>query len=182
MTTKKSFRQAQIARLQQVAPTKIELNNIYQQLFASKFFSQAQTIGITLSRGFELPTQPIIDYATAQDKQIFVPKTLPNRQMTFAELVPAELNLSNYGLLEPQISETTHINNQPDLLIVPGIAFSQVGHYRVGFGGGYYDRFLAQHQLVTCSLATTAMLFERPEWPVEVTDIPITNLIFATKK
>ena len=58
-----------------------------------------------------------------------------------------------FGLLEPIEAETDFVaKDNIDLLIVPGIAFTEPG-YRTGVGGGYYDRYLQHYQGRTVSLA-----------------------------
>ena len=69
------------------------------------------------------------------------------------------------------------VNNHLDLVIVPGLAFALDSHVRLGFGGGYYDRFLAKYNPKTVSLVNSQMQFQHAEWPVENTDIPVQTLI-----
>lgn len=61
--------------------------------------------------------------------------------------------------------------------MVPALAISKTHRYRVGFGGGYFDRFLNQYQSKTVTLALTPMIFEKAEWPVSMMDVPIDELI-----
>ena len=49
------------------------------------------------------------------------------------------------------VNEDTSISNDMDLLIVPGVAF-QTNGFRIGYGGGYYDKFLNQHDINSISL------------------------------
>ena len=89
------------------------------------------------------------------------------------------LEKSDFGVWE--VANPTEINNQLDLLLVPGLAFSKVSHDRLGFGGGYYDCFLAEHNCKTVSLVNSVMLFDTPAWPIEVTDKQVGELITLTK-
>lgn len=57
---------------------------------------------------------------------------------------------TRFGVAEPETEDIAR-SNELDLLIVPGLAFNRAG-YRVGFGGGYYDRYLANYKGKTCSL------------------------------
>ena len=64
---------------------------------------------------------------------------------------------------------------------VPGLAFALDSHVRLGFGGGYYDRFLAKYNPKTVSLVSSPMQFASSEWPVEKTDIPIQTIVTTNK-
>nr|WP_010011048.1 5-formyltetrahydrofolate cyclo-ligase [Loigolactobacillus coryniformis] len=67
-----------------------------------------------------------------------------------------------------------------DLLIVPGLAFTGKGQ-RLGFGGGYYDRFLAQHPQTTLGLALSPQFYPVADWPVEPFDIRIDQVITVSR-
>ncbi|MDR4196902.1 5-formyltetrahydrofolate cyclo-ligase, partial [Bacillus cereus] len=82
---------------------------------------------------------------------ILVPKTLPERQMCFFKIDPdTRFERTAFGVLEP-LSDHSFSPDAIDLLIVPGVVYHQNG-YRIGFGGGYYDRYLANYPNQTCSL------------------------------
>jgi 5-formyltetrahydrofolate cyclo-ligase len=61
-------------------------------------------------------------------------------------------------------------------VLVPGIAFTQNGH-RVGFGGGYYDRWLPQVTATKIAVSITANVFSQPIWPLETTDQMVDQVI-----
>src|SRR5699024_2094055 len=64
-----------------------------------------------------------------------------------------ELKPGYAGIYEPDPEITTYKNkSENDLLIVPGLVFDENG-FRIGFGGGFYDRFLEDYQGITVSLA-----------------------------
>ena len=79
------------------------------------------------------------------------------------------------GLLEPIESKTNLVEpSDIDLLIVPGIAFDSEG-FRMGFGGGYYDRFLQSFKGNTVSLAFREQIVSN--LPKEDHDIPVEKII-----
>jgi len=109
--------------------------------------------------------------------KVYLPKTMPHRQMAFLPFIDNEsLVVSNYGIPEPAYDEAL-VNQSPDLVIVPGLAFATDTNYRVGFGGGYYDRFLAKYSGNTVALVPTAMRFDKADWSIEEYDIKIGKLI-----
>lgn len=178
--TKKEFRTTQLYRLKQAQfTTKIESLALTQLLLAHPTFKSAKSIGITYSGALEVETSLIIQAAWRKGKRVYLSKTLPNRQMAFIEhTAKDELVLSSFGVPEPRYEER-RVNNEVDLMIVPGIGFATDSHYRIGFGGGYYDRFLAHYPGQTVALVPTAMQFATAEWQIEPFDIPIQELILA---
>jgi 5-formyltetrahydrofolate cyclo-ligase len=146
---------------------------IYQKLFASASWKNAQVIGLTLSGPFELDTHPIIEKAFEEGKKVAAPKTLPKRQMAFFLIEKDSVfTVSAFGVKEPP--ETRHIPPEEiELLIVPGVVYSEKG-YRIGFGGGYYDRYLEKYTGKTCSLVFQEQLCEA--WEPEAFDIAVQQL------
>ncbi|WP_409301685.1 5-formyltetrahydrofolate cyclo-ligase [Peribacillus sp. SCS-155] len=152
-------------------------NKIASTLYQQEEWVNAKNVGITISRAPELDTKPIIEKAWKQGKIVTVPKCLPkNNEMQFRRLQSFDqLETVYYGLSEPIVSETQYIpQEQIDLLIVPGVAYIPQG-YRVGFGGGYYDRFLANYSGIAISLAFREQIVENV--PIEAHDIPVSKII-----
>lgn len=149
---------------------------IKDRLVTSTEFSKAEIIGITISRFPEVDTRPIIEAAWALGKQVAVPKC--NRQtkaMDFRLLKSFEnLEVVFLNLREPIISETKSVPvDEIDLQIVPGVVYSDSG-YRIGFGGGYYDRYMLDFQGDSLSLAFQCQTGKLV--PVEEHDIPIEKI------
>ncbi|MEH7441098.1 5-formyltetrahydrofolate cyclo-ligase [Bacillus sp. JJ1122] len=150
---------------------------IAQRLYLDEYWEMASTIAITMSKMPEVDTWQIIRKAWEQGKRIVIPKCAPkSRVLDFRELTQfSQLESVYYGLLEPIVSETVKVKpNEIDLVIVPGLAFSKTG-YRLGFGGGYYDRFLANYQGNTLSLAFESQIVS--DIPIESHDIPVSKII-----
>lgn len=155
---------------------KIE-QHLINQLLQSKLWHKAKTVGITISQAIEWNTRPIIQEAWNQGKIVCVPKSYPtDRKLIFYKIDSFEqLETAAYGLLEPIVEKTKQLKKERiDLLIVPGMVFDKYG-YRIGFGGGYYDRFLTDFPNETCSLLCKKQLIDR--LPSESHDIPINYLI-----
>lgn len=180
---KKEFRVDMLKKLkdltkQEHAQLSYELAN---QLFSDEWWQQAKTIGITVSNPPEVDTYQIIRKAWEQKKRVIVPKCHPkDKQMSFHELQQfTQLESVYYGLLEPIEALTPKVEAEDiDLLVVPGLAFTKDG-YRLGFGGGYYDRFLANYKGRTVSLAFPIQLNE--DIPIEAHDIPVLKMITYPK-
>jgi len=151
---------------------------LYAALEALPQWQTARTIATTISGDIELATQPIIAAAQAAGKTVAVPQTLPKRQMAFRPLTPTTtLVRTKFGLLEPQdgpvISPETF-----DLIVVPGLRFARGGE-RLGFGGGYYDRYLPKTVGFKVALALPAQQAMAPNWPVEDFDVLLDAVLTA---
>jgi 5-formyltetrahydrofolate cyclo-ligase len=150
---------------------------ITNRVLASDEFRSADTIGITISRYPEVDTRPLIEAAWAAGKRIAVPKCIhATREMDFRLITSYDsLETVYMGLLEPITDETVSVGKKGiDLQIVPGVVFSDEG-YRIGFGGGYYDRYMSDYNGATLSLAFVTQTSHRI--PIENHDIPVDRII-----
>ncbi|WP_261806178.1 5-formyltetrahydrofolate cyclo-ligase [Lapidilactobacillus luobeiensis] len=176
---KKSLRRQQIQRLQQLVPAVKQKQEdlILRQLYDSALFQAADSIGVTFSSGIEFATGPLIKTAWQAHKTIYLPRTYPeSHEMHFFRYqANDELERSAFGIMEPQAVAQWQ-NDQPELLIVPGLAYSR-DRWRVGFGGGYYDRFLRGYQGTTIVLGLPAMVFSEPNWPLTKFDQQFDHLL-----
>ncbi|WP_179394376.1 5-formyltetrahydrofolate cyclo-ligase [Lacticaseibacillus absianus] len=178
MMAKPTIRQAQLARLKAAqAETQAAGPRLLEWLMTTPQWQTAATIATTVSSPIEVPTAPVIAAAVAAGKRVYLPKTMPHRQMAFLpDPGPAARITSPYGIPEPAY-DAAAVDQQVDLVIVPGIAYALDTHARLGFGGGYYDRFLAQYRGATITLAAPAMAVPTATWPIAPTDILIQTLI-----
>ncbi|RDI43955.1 5-formyltetrahydrofolate cyclo-ligase [Falsibacillus pallidus] len=145
-------------------------------LFSTPEWKNAHTIGITVSNSPELDTWSIIKRAWDEGKRAAVPKCLPeNKEMVFKHLTAfTDLERVFFGLYEPKECTTAIQKGGIDLMIVPGLAYQKNG-FRIGFGGGYFDRYLSDFEGSTVSLAFKEQIVE--SLPVESFDIPVQKII-----
>ncbi|MDW0108946.1 5-formyltetrahydrofolate cyclo-ligase [Sporosarcina aquimarina] len=150
---------------------------IKESLLETAEFIEAETIAITLSRNTEVETRSIIKNCWSKGKTVVVPKCYPHeREMDFREITDFnQLETVYAGLQEPNPDLTTAFDKEDiDLIIVPGVAFTNSG-FRIGYGGGYYDRFLADYTGKTISLAFELQMV--PSLPIERHDLPVGKII-----
>ncbi|MBO1579134.1 5-formyltetrahydrofolate cyclo-ligase [Bacillus sp. XF8] len=124
-------------------------------LYEQKEWRESETIGITLSMEHEVNTYVIIEQAWREGKKVVVPKcNRETRTMTFRQITNFDqLETVYMSLREPIPALTVEAEaNEIDLLFVPGVAYTRRGE-RIGYGGGYYDRYLVQYEGKTLSLA-----------------------------
>ena len=112
-----------------------------EQLLQHPFYQEAKVIATYLSFPHEFQTQELIEQALKDGKKVLIPKTYPKGRMDFVIYDPQQLVKTSFGLLEPQGVLEVVDASQIDLIHVPGLAFTTEG-YRIGYGGGYYDRYL----------------------------------------
>ena len=111
------------------------------QFLKHPFYQEAKIIATYLSFPHEFQTQELIEQALKDGKKILIPKTYPKGRMDFVVYHPQQLVKTSFGLLEPQGDLEVVDASQIDLIHVPGLVFTTEG-YRIGYGGGYYDRYL----------------------------------------
>jgi len=151
-----------------------EIKNLF---ISTNEFQNAKTIGITISRFPEVNTRPIIEAAWSMGKQVAVPKCIKRtREMDFRLITSySDLETIYMDLLEPIVAKTQSIKKEDiNLQVVPGVLYSAEG-YRIGFGGGYYDRYLTDFGGHTMSLAFKGQTNHKI--PVEEHDIPVEQII-----
>ena len=118
---------------------------IFASLVKSDFFIKAKKIFIYVSYKNEVDTKKIIQYSLKNKKEIYVPKTYLNEKNMKAIKINSldELIVDNYGILEPKYVDKNNIGDNFDLIIMPGVAFDRCGN-RIGYGGGYYDKYISK--------------------------------------
>ena len=112
-----------------------------ERLLQHPFYQEAKVIASYLSFSHEFQTQELIEQALKDGKKVLIPKTYPKGHMEFVVYDPQQLVKTAFGLLEPQGDLEVVDAFQIDLIHVPGLVFKTEG-YRIGYGGGYYDRYL----------------------------------------
>ena len=154
----------------------VQEDKIIAYLEKNAQWQTAQVIALTKSMPMEFSLEKVVQVARNMNKTIVVPVTLPHRQMKFAYWgEKTEFQKNSFGVEEP-IQPVWVEEEQIDLVIVPGLAYSKKGE-RLGFGGGYYDHFLERHHYSTMSLAYKEQLYDEASWEVDVFDQTIQTLI-----
>jgi 5-formyltetrahydrofolate cyclo-ligase len=117
--------------------------SIFNKVVNNKQYIEAETIMAYVSFGLEVDTISIIKNALDNNKIVCVPKIINKKDgMKAVKIEKLEDLIKNkFGILEP-LSFDKEINGKDiDLFFVPGLAFDKNGG-RIGYGAGYYDRFL----------------------------------------
>ena len=120
--------------------------NIMEKCVSHFEFLQAENILIFSSFGSEVRTTGIIQYAFLLGKKVFCPR-IEHEEMKFVRILALQdLQPGFHGISEPAPANTEEWKRESDfqtLMILPGLAFTRNGE-RLGYGGGFYDSFLAK--------------------------------------
>jgi 5-formyltetrahydrofolate cyclo-ligase len=147
------------------------------ELFASsRFYQEAKTIYGYLPYNQEVRTVPMLQRALAEGKRVAVPKCYGD-EMRFIYMDDLSKVESGYcGIPEP-IEDGPIADDPTALVLMPGLAFTKAGD-RMGYGGGFYDKFLASEpEHPTLALCYEFQMVE--DIPTEEYDIPVDCVLWA---
>lgn len=111
-------------------------------------YARAKLLLCYVSTPIEVNTKEIIEWALSMGKRVAVPYCHPQTTtMDFYEIHSFEdLEPRTFGVLEPIVERCTLVTDFSDsIAVIPGLCFDSYG-YRLGYGKGYYDRFLHGYQ------------------------------------
>ena len=175
---KKELR-AQI-RMQKRAMTEAEIveksEKLGQLFTASPLYRQAKTIYGYLPYNQEVRTTPMLAQAQKEGKRVAVPKVMGD-EMIFIYLDDLSKVEKGYsGIPEPVENEPV-ADDPHALVLMPGLAFDPQGH-RIGYGGGFYDKFLAaEPEHPTLALCYDFQMLDHLE--TDSYDIPVDCVLWA---
>ncbi len=130
----------------------------FDRLVSLEAYSNTELLYCYISFRSEMPTGDIINLALAEGSRVAVPR-IEGKKMAFYEIRSlSDLSPGTWGIPEPDgRGPDLH---EPGLAIVPGLAFDE-DLYRMGYGGGFYDRFISQHP----HILPVGIAFERQVYP-----------------
>ena len=124
-----------------------------------KEYRPAKTILIYMSTPIEIDTRGIIKKAWADGKRVAVPRCIPDtRDMEFHYIESLDqLSIGSFSVMEPNPDLPVVTDFSGCLMIVPGMHFDMKG-YRIGYGKGYYDRYMVRFTGISAGLCYSAEL------------------------
>lgn len=169
----------------------MQIRRTFSEIIAEKvvghpWFKEAERIYCYVDFDGEVETGNIIETALKTGKQVYVPKVHGMEIMFYPITSLDDLETGSFGILEPAISEkyqnyTGQVSLDSGdvsikvLMLMPGIAFD-TNRNRVGYGRGYYDKYLKEHSgFRTIALAFESQIVEHI--PAEDTDISPQHII-----
>ncbi len=158
---------------------------IVENLLASEWYRQSEILLSYCSIRSEVDTRELNQRILADRKQLFLPRTeAEEKTMCFYKVEDLKkLKKGNFGVPEPrgseaveQVMESGAYSKEKILMVMPGVAFDEKG-YRLGYGGGFYDRYL---QCYGTMLTSVVIAFtEQETWiiPAEPCDVKPEHMI-----
>ena len=173
---KQALRAGIRAKKRAMTPAQVEdaSARLAELLFRHPAYEQAKSIYGYLSYNPEVRTAAILARAQKDGKRVAVPKVFGDT-MKFLWLDDlSAVAPGAYNIPEP-IADGPEAGDETALILMPGLAFDPQGH-RCGYGGGFYDKYLAAHtQHVTLALCYGFQMFEHLD--VDAYDIPVQYVI-----
>ena len=147
-----------------------------QLLAQSQVYQSAKTIYGYLPYNQEVRTVPMLERALQDGKKVAVPKVYGDT-MRFIYLEDMSCVETGYAGIPEPVADEPVAEDKTALVIMPGLAFTKEGD-RMGYGGGFYDRFLAEEP----NHPTVALCYEfqiLESLPTEEYDIPVDCVLWA---
>ena len=154
--------------------------SIFEKITASEEFENANKIFTYVNFENEIVTEDIINYSLSLNKIVAVP-VINGKEMFFSEIKSlSELKKNKFGILEPE-SNALKITecDEKTLVLVPLLAYNSKKQ-RIGYGGGYYDKFIAANNAL-CFMGLGFEWQRNDELPTEIHDMAL-DMIVTEKK
>ena len=151
-------------------------------LLDSPVWKRSRRVALYASLPWEVGTDTLLAEAWRSGREVFLPRCRPGRPGEMDMIAcasPADLTVSDLGIAEPRLLPDSRMLDadgprEETLVIVPALAFDRMG-YRLGQGGGYYDRFLDPSWCVTAGLSLQSLI-ARGLLPHDPWDVPVSHV------
>jgi 5-formyltetrahydrofolate cyclo-ligase len=152
-----------------------------ERLLTVPEIASASRLVVCLSFGDEIDTWPLVDRLLASGREIYVPRADAADRQLHLHRYPCELRVISFGLKQPPRTvpelPARSIDTTVDAAIALGLAFDVRG-YRLGYGTGYFDRFLAGRPFPAIGLAFDSQIIDH--MPEEPHDVPMAAIVTET--
>lgn len=180
METKKDIRSQYIKKRDALTSEEVaqKSDRILYQLFNLPEYKDAKYVLMYADYHNEVATNKIFEDAKNRGKKIYFPKVFGQEMEFYAVDSLDELRFGYKGIREPQenpIKRFFYKKQDNTIMIVPGVAFDMEG-YRVGYGKGYYDKYLTERRMIsTFALSYAFQILEHV--PADAHDIKMDKII-----
>ncbi len=175
---KKETRKLLLKKRKEIPKDKKEIydKEISEKIINTDYFKNASQVLVFASAQDEFDTSSIIERCRMEDKQVFYPVCLDKSgNMEFRRVDSHDdLESGMYNIPEPKATCKEYIQKENDIIVVPCLSATQNG-YRIGYGKGYYDRFLKDFNGVSICPCYDELLSDT--LPTDKFDIKINILV-----
>ena len=178
METKKAIRKQMQTKRNELLKEQREAaeRRIFESVISMKEFKQSSQILLYMAHGSEVSTKALLSYCLQSKKEIFCPRVTGEGEMDFFRIEGlADFQKGYQQILEP-VTTAGFVKQGESLMVLPLVAFDEEKN-RLGYGKGYYDRYLQRAEgICTCGIA-----FECQKWqgrlPVDAYDRQLNKII-----
>ncbi|KZL92780.1 5-formyltetrahydrofolate cyclo-ligase [Clostridium magnum] len=151
---------------------------VFKRIIHNEFYINSNIIFTFVSFGSEVNTHQIINLALNDNKIIYVPKIKSKEKgiEIFRINSLSDLRPGYFDILEPSENCSAADSRDIDLILMPGVAFDRQGG-RLGYGAGFYDRFLTKMSKKVSKIALAYQLQVVNSVPMESSDVRIDGII-----
>jgi 5-formyltetrahydrofolate cyclo-ligase len=152
--------------------------SIQEKVLSLSEFKQAKTVMLFLNFRDEVETTALVETALALKKRVILPRCAPRGVLIPIEVQDLSIDIEPgcWGIREPKLNIGEVAPSEIDLVIVPGAGFDLEGN-RLGYGGGYYDRFFMRLNPTVPKIAIAFECQIADKIPVDQHDAKMTMLI-----
>ena len=133
---------------------------IAEHFFESEIYKNAETVLLYLSINREVRTRAMMDRILSDGKRLALPVCFDNGRMTFRYITDKDqLVKGKFSAPEPRSGCEEYVGNTSTVCVIPALAFDRRG-YRLGYGKGYYDRYLSRFDTVKVGFSFDELFVE----------------------
>lgn len=179
---KKEIRKKYLAIRKNIINREEKTKEILDRLLNDSTYQKANTIALFKSFNFEVDTNSIIDISLSNNKVVALPR-IEQDEIVFYKIDSKSILVKNkYKIEEPISKKDNYIEKENiDLVIVPGLCFDRSGN-RLGYGKGFYDRFLSGTSIRTIAICFDEQLLDEGLLPASNSDVKIEEIITNKEK
>lgn len=171
-TTKNELRKSMSNRRNLLTEEEIQQRSgeIFWRLLSLELLNSKRSVLTYVNYKSEVNTSFLIDYCLRHKISVYTPK-VTDSHMDFYQITSyKDLKPGAFGILEPVTSDR-YTADAKDIIIMPGLVFDTDGH-RLGYGGGYYDRYLSRYQhLLKIAVCYDFQIISTQNIPFDIYDI-----------
>ena len=147
---------------------------IIERILGEIDLESSETIALYYPFNNEVNVLPLIELLLKQKKRVVLPKVTGKTTMEFYRIESTvDVELSKFGVYEPNTKSIVN-KIEIDWMLIPGVGFNSKG-YRLGYGAGYYDRYLEEHQFKTVGICFDFQITDAFE--INEYDVPLDFII-----